>query len=308
MTTQRKIILAADLTASSAFAAKWACHVAKLIDAQVVLAHIIELSVPNWLRSAYDVLDDTTQRAKVEQKIRDWYKGHTDGEADEVLIAVGHPAEQLAQLAQDSDATMLVVARSSKGVFQKFLAGSTAQMLAANPPCIVAIVHPDHTTLNETTRLMVATDLTDTSERAITAAAVITDVLHGHLDVVHTAKAGGSAALEGLELPAELGADALVERANEQLQKILSQHHETLDQVKMEAHVLDAEPVDGLRDFVEANHIGLVFVGNAAKYNVLTNVFGRVSVKLTQVLDSTVVVVPPHVDAFEALVSESNSR
>ena len=171
MTTQLKIILAADLTANSAFAAKWACHVAKLIDAQVVLAHIIELSVPNWLRSAYDVLEDTTQRAKVEQKIQAWYKGHTDSEAEEVLIAVGHPAEQLAQLAQDSDATMLVVARSSKGILQKFLAGSTAQMLAANPPCIVAIVHPDHTTLNETTRLMVATDLTDTAERAITAAA-----------------------------------------------------------------------------------------------------------------------------------------
>lgn len=304
MTTQRKIILAADLKADSAFAAKWANNLAQLTSAQVVLAHIIELSVPNWLRSAYDVLEDEQQRAKAEQKICDWYKLHTGQDAAGVIIRVGNPAEVLPEVIKEEDAAMLVIARSRKGLLQKFLVGSTAQMLAANPPCMVAIVHPDHTALDESTEIVVATDLTDTATKALVAAAVMSDKLKTRLDIVHTAKSAAS--IDVLDLPVELSSDALKEKAQEQLQAILDEHKETLDNVDAHAHVIEAEPVEGIKEFAEARKASLVFVGNAAKYNALANVFGRVSVKLTQQVESTVVIVPPQIEAFDALVNEKN--
>lgn len=288
-----KIILAADLSANSAFAAKWAQSYAQQFDAHVVLLHIVELNVPNWLRDRYNVVEDAQKKAAMEQKLSQWYATHTGGTPGEVMIQVGNVQDVLSQLPKEIGATMLVLARSSKSSLTKFLAGSTAQMMAATPPCVVTIVHPDHTSLGADTRIAVATDLTESAETAVSASAALASTLGARLDIIHAHSRAQTAALAELGMEDGAGVAALQTQSTELLDAVVARHAAGLDGVDYHAHVLDDQPVDAMETFVDEHNVDLSVVGNAASYNVLTNIFGRVSVKLTQVLSCTVMVVPP---------------
>lgn len=293
-----KIILATDLSANSAFAAKWAKNYADHAKAHVVLLHIVELNVPNWLRDRYNVVENEQKKAAMEEKLSQWYTTHTGGQPDEVIIQVGNVQDVLNKLPKQLGAGMLVLARSSKSTLTKFLAGSTAQMMAATPPCVVTIVHPDHTELGAQTRIAVATDLTESAETAVTAGAFLASMLGAHLDIVHANSTAQTAALAELGIEDGAGVEALQTQTTELLSAVIARHEHGLQAVDYKAHVLDDQPVDAMESFVDENHINIAVVGNAASYNVLSNIFGRVSVKLTQVLSSTVMVVPPESDLF----------
>lgn len=288
----QSILLATDLSANAAFAARWSYNYAKATGAKVILAHIIEINVPNWLRDAYDVIEDDEARAKLEARITAWYHTHTKGEPDGILLAAGNIDQKLAELGEQIDASMIVLAKSGKSMLTRFLAGSTAQMMSANPPRPVVVVHPDHTAISKTTRIAVATDLTPTADKAITAAAKFSGKLKAHLDVVY-ANAVASPTLEDSSLPEQLKGSTLAARAREQFDRVLAAHADELEGIDTDAHTINASPVEGVTTFAEENQVDIVFVGNAAQYNVITNVFGRVSVKLMQTLPCTVIIVPP---------------
>ncbi len=290
--TRRKILLATDRSANSALAAKWASNYAALADVDVVLAHVIEMSIPNWLRNKYAALENEEPRQKLKDELLAWYQHHTGHQASDVLLAGGSPDLQLVEMVQDTGATMLVIAKSGKSGLSKLLAGSTAQMMVANPPCPVAVVHPDHTELTETSRIAVATDLTESSEIAITAAAVLSSAMKSHLDIVHASNFSSS----DEATPEGLSADELRQATDKQMNTILSNHSDELEDTNFHSHIINAGPVDALTQFAEQENLDVVFVGNAASYNVVTNIFGRVSVKLTQMLQCTVVVVPPNTE------------
>ena len=287
------ILLATDLSANAAFAARWAKHYADAVGAKVILAHIIELNVPNWLRDAYDIPEDDGRRTKLEERITEWYRTHAKGDPDGILIAAGNTDQQLGELSEKIDASMIVIAKSGKSALTRFLAGSTAQMLAANPPCPVVIVHPDHTDLAADSKIAVATDLTETAEEAIAAAARLSGALGCHLDIIH-ASAIGASSVDIAELPEEFSPENLEKKTSEQLAKVISRHSHELESVDATTHIIDASPVEAVAKFAEEHHTDIVFVGNASHYNVITNVFGRVSVKLMQMLDCTFIVIPPH--------------
>jgi len=287
------ILLATDLSANAAFAARWAKHYADAVGAKVILAHIIEINVPNWVRDAYNVLEEEDKRVKLEERITEWYRTHAKGEHDGILIEAGNIDQQLGEFAEQIDASMIVIAKSGKSALTRFLAGSTAQMLAANPPRPVVIVHPDHTKLDSTTKIAVATDLTETAEKAIATAARLSGALGSHLDIVHASAIGGSS-VDISELPEELSPENLEKKTKEQLDSVISKHSHELEEIDSSAHIINAAPVEAISQFAQDNHTDIVFVGNASHYNVITNVFGRVSVKLMQTLDCTFIVFPPH--------------
>lgn len=293
----RKILVATDMSASSAFAAKWAHNYAQTANVEVALVNIIELSVPNWLRDQYNIEEDDGKLSKMKATLTEWYNTHTEGEPDEIIIRVGNVQDMLERLVEDEDASMLVLARSGKSALTKFLAGSTAQMMAANPPCTVVIVHPDHTALDNNTKIAVATDLTESAEKALTVSAVMADVLGTSLDIVHASAVNASVDMEDLEL-LDNSDQSLIDLTQKQIDSVLAKHADKLDRVDYQTHIIHESPVDAMEQFVNAHKPDMVFVGNAASYNIVTNIFGRVSVKLTQLLSSTVVVVPPQVSIF----------
>lgn len=289
------ILLATDMSANAAFAARWAASYAKVTGAKVILAHIIEINLPNWVHDAYNVLEDEEKLATLKNTLLTWYETHAHTEADGVIVATGNMDEELGDLVAQVDAELLVLAKSGKSALTRFFAGSTAQMMAANPPCAVAIVHPDHTHLDDDTKLLVATDLSDAVEHAITGAASMAAALDAHLDIIHATTFSGQAN-SPVDLPDSLKPAALKAAADEQMKHVLANHEEFLNDIEWDAHIIDGHPVDTVAHFAGENDINVAFVGNATSYNLITNVFGRVSLQLMQLLPCTLVVVPPHAD------------
>ncbi|MEM1348552.1 MAG: universal stress protein [Myxococcota bacterium] len=289
---KRNVLLATDLSANSAFAAKWAHNYAQMAGVGVIVAHIIEINLPNWLRDEYSVLEDDTKRSKARERVAAWYREHTGSEPTDIVMETGATYTRLVDISQRIDASMLVIAKSGKSNLTKFLAGSTAQALAANPPCVVVTVHPDHTSLDEQTTIAVATDLI-TSERALEVGAVLASMTGSELDIIHAVTLDASAAIDTEDLGASFVQDRIEARANEQLNQVIDSHTDDLSGLSTTTHVLNARPVHAVLDFVDAHGTDVVVVGNASEYNVISNAFGRVSVKLMQTLPSTVIVVPP---------------
>ena len=281
------LLLATDHSAGSAFAAQWAHAYAKAHGLSVVLAHVIELSVPNWLRDAYTIPDDAGRRQAMEKKLTDWYAKHTGGDTPAgIRIQAGSPYETLCEMAQAEDVALVVVAKSGKGKITRMLAGSTAQMLAATPPAPVAIVHPDCVVLDASTKIAVATDLTHTAEEAIEQAVALAQRLGAPLDIVHASRVESSTELSGL------GPDDLNLKTRTQVDQVIASHP-GLSEITYDVHIVERDPVSAMSEFVDARQSDVVFLGNAASYTLVKNVFGRVSVKLTQILPATVIVVPP---------------
>ncbi len=285
------ILLATDMSANAAFAARWAHSYAELSGAKVVAAYVIEVSVPNWLRDAHAALEDDTKRAALETRVREWYAEHTHGaDLSGVVIDSGNIDEQLGRIAAAQGASMIVLAKSGKSAFTKFLAGSTAQMLAAHPPMPVVLVHPDHARLTGDTSLAVATDLTITAERALVAGAMLAKAAGVHLDIVHAANIEVPNGLD--ELPESMKPNNLDAAARVQFDKVIDAHGADLTDVDYKTHIVHQPPVAAVQSFAEEHKTDIVILGNAKEYSLITNMFRRVSVKLMQSLPSTVIIVP----------------
>jgi nucleotide-binding universal stress UspA family protein len=293
MSNQQNILLATDLSAHSAAAAAWAYTYARATGAKIILAHIVEISIPNWFKDAYSVAEDKGQLAKLEALVHDWYSKATEGaKADSVVVRVGHPHEQLRELVPELDLHMIVVAQSGKGAIERVMSGSLARSLAAVPPCAVVIVDPSHQTASARMEITVATDLTEKAEQALLFGAYLTRIFGGQLDVIHASQLVTAADVGEGDLPANLQPAAIEAAAREQMDAVIAKHAEVLSKVDYAAHVILGSPVRAVQSFVGQKPQDLVILGTADHNNIISHNFGRVGVKLMESLPCSVMIVP----------------
>lgn len=291
--TTQHILLATDLSPKSAQAAAWAYTYARATGAKITLAHIVEISLPNWFKDAYSVLDDAERLAALKDKVHAWYTTATDGaKADDVVVRVGHAHEQLRLLVAELDVHLLIVSQSGKGAVQRVLSGSLARSLVMLPPCAVVVVDPAHSTAFAKMEVTVATDLTDNAQQALLFGAYVTRVFSGQLDVVHATTLIDEEALASGELPAGLKPEAIEAAAREQMDKVVASHADVLAKVPYTAHVVRGAPVTALQAFVGQKPQDLVILGTADHTNIVSQNFGRVGVAMMETLPCSVMIVP----------------
>lgn len=288
-----KVMVATDLSDVAATAATWAHSYAQLTGVKVAVVHVIEVSVPNWLRDAYAVPDDPSRRAQAEAQVAAWYKSHTGVDPDEVVLVVGAPDQAIKAAVEAHDPSLLVLSRTGKTRLRRILVGSTAKMLVATPPCPVVVVHADHPSLEAGSDIVVATDLTTTAEVAIVSAAFLAKLAGDTLDIVHAKRPASSSLVAYDEVVNMLTEGPYDEATNEQFKAILAKHQSELAGVVHRTHIVDDTPAEAILNLAEAKHASIIVLGNAAHYNLITNLFGRVSVRVMEHASCTVLVVPP---------------
>ncbi len=289
--SDKKIIVATDLSESSAFAAKWAQDYAALSGAQVVVAHVIEINLSNWAKDAYEVLDDAAEMERVKGQVSGWYQQHTGHAPAHVEVVVGDFEPRLTEIAHHHNAQLLALAKSGKSAVKRFFVGSRAQMMAVHPPCMVALIDAEHASCNVNTQVAVAVDLTEKTSHAIAAGHELLSLTGG--DTLHVAHATDldDSALIGQVLQTHGTRAELIARAEQELTRQASSR--LAPNVTVNAHLYDASPAEGLGELVEAHQVDVVVLGVAKAYSSVTNALGRMSVKLAQRLPCTVLIVPP---------------
>lgn len=287
------IVLATDLSEGCKNAAIW-CHQLKtLVGARVLVEHVIEVNVSNWLKSAYEVLDDPALREQACQKVIAWYRDATGAEPDDVTLRAGSALQQITEVVEGlSGSTLLVMAQTSKSVMSRFFVGSTTQAVASQPPCPMVIVHPEHNRLEKGLPVVVATDFSANADRAIDTAVEFAQLLGSSVHVVHANAAPNLSLFEGGELPQHT-LHATSDAWDEQRMDEAVGRHATLTSVPYVTALLDADPADGVVEYAADADSDLLVVGHSGESPVVQNVLGSVARRILKNMPCTVFIVPP---------------
>lgn len=137
-----RVVIGMDFSEPSIMAARWAArHFAP--EAEIVLVHAIELSTPpSFLRAALPPpteLEETTRQG-AEQRLRE--VGRSLG-ADRIwpVVCVGRPADQIAQIAEQHGAELIIVGEHGRSGGLRGVLGSTAEQLVRCAPVPVLLAH-----------------------------------------------------------------------------------------------------------------------------------------------------------------------
>ncbi len=286
------IILATDLSETAKAAARWAYHFAQKRDVSVIVSHVIRISVGNWAKGEYDVLDEPELMEKAEDRVASWYEEATGGVPDRVEVLVGHPSVQLEDTVDDHEAEMLVLSVSGKGSWERLLLGSTARNLANDPPCPMVLVEPDHTELQKPPRIGVGLDFSDNSVRAANFATDLANTIGAELDFIHVDTEPTIDALDDQDLPDEFSHEKRFDWAEQEMSKLISGLGDRLEGVDYETHCIQEKPAKGLVEFARNEDLDLLVVGRSGHSKFIATVMGSVLLKVLQSVPATTIIVP----------------
>lgn len=294
MSGQTKLVLATDLTDDARPAAQWAHHFGQTENAEVILVHVVELSPAHWMSGAFDYLEQPEPRKQGEQRLQQWYKEVTGAEADGVELRAGNAAVQIGKAVRERGAELLVVSRSGKRGWERFVLGSRARALATEPPCELIIVHPDHggPKLED---IVVGIDFSPSSERALTVAAGLARRYGAKLHLVHSEAEEPVYALDalgGAMIPVEYRRSELEVEASERIQALEKAHAVQLEGVEYDTRISHEEPARALIDVCQDHGSDLVVVGRAGHSPVVATVLGSTVNRLLQAVPTNLAICP----------------
>lgn len=283
----QNIIVATDLSEHCGTAAKWAQQFKEHVGAATLyVEHVIELSLSSWVQSAFEVLDDAEKVAAAKEQVRKWFHEHAGADPDEIILRAGSCLAQLTEVVEELEGeSLLVVSMSGKGAFTRFFLGSTAHALASQPPCPVAIVHPEHTEIRQGTAIVTGTDMSRNGKYAVAYAAALADHVGVPLEIVH-AYGATSSPLMNLHDDA---ADETYERVT--VKKIRSQPGLDVS-VDVNIEVAPEEPGDAIVEHARSLDSDLIVMGHSGESLFVQNVLGSVAQRVLNHMPCSMIVVP----------------
>lgn len=294
MSEKAKLLLATDLSDNAKPAAVWAQEFGKTECAEVHLVHVVEISAAYWAGGAYALLEEARLQDQAREKVTQWYVDATGSEPAGVDVRLGMPATQLAEAVRDGKAGMLVVSRSGKRAWERFLVGSTARALALDPPSQLVIVHPEHGR-PEVGNVVLGTDFSANSGRALAAAAGLARRYGAKLHIVHAEEVDELHALDALAgelIPTEHRRAESERESSERLADLVEKSAAELEGVDHVTRALTGTPARALAEYCEKEAADLLVVGRAGHSVLLAHVLGSVVNGVVQAAPTNVVIVP----------------
>lgn len=286
------VIIATDMSQTANAAAKWGMSFAKALGVEVVLAHVIEVSLGGWLKGTFDILEDAEKLAYAKEKLVTWCVDATGSKPDAVEIRAGGTLHQLKSIATDWEgSSVIVVAHSGASKVEQFFVGSTATRLAAQPPCPLVIVHPEHAEFKTNSTLVCGTDFSRNAEQAIEFSSAVCHKTSSNLVVAH----GHKAPILGSIF--DSGADALV-ALQESVREISDGNMSDLivrlekDGVVAKPVLVEEDPATLIVATVRSESADLIVLGHGGESPLVQNILGSVAQRVLGKMPTTFVIVP----------------
>jgi nucleotide-binding universal stress UspA family protein len=140
----KKILVPTDFSETGLLAIDHAAHMAKLFSAQLILLHVIEVAETTFdiynpsapVRSISDLQVIVTQRlSDLAGKIRNEH-----GITPEILCSSGRTAHEIADIAAEKEADLIIMGTHGASGFEEFFIGSNAHKTVTIAPCPVITV------------------------------------------------------------------------------------------------------------------------------------------------------------------------
>ena len=171
------IVVAVDRSPSSEKTVQAAAHVARLFDSRLLISHIFQFS---------DVVSDV-QLENVRRNVgRLCQLAEIDNTHPVAVLRQGSVVEEIQRIINEGNADLLVLGTHGTEGLEKFVLGSTSEALFRSVYIPVLTVGPHTDPLhNGFTSILVATDLTPRSLRAMQYAAALAQEYDAVLTVLH---------------------------------------------------------------------------------------------------------------------------
>lgn len=286
------VIIATDMSQTSEAAAKWGMSFAKAIGVEVVLAHVIEVSLGGWLKGTFDILEDTEKLAYAKEKLIKWCVNATGSKPDAVEIRAGGTLHQLKSIAIDWEGkSAIVVAQSRASKVELLFVGSTTQRLAAQPPCPLIIVHPQHSEFHKNTTLVCGTDFSPNAGLAMQFSSEICKRTGSNLVVTH-----------GRQVPIfdslfDEGPDNIFD-LQQSVEEVEKENMDALmdglkkDGVPAKSVVEEENPGDLIIATVHSEKSDLVVLGHGGESPIAQNILGSVTHRVLGKMPTTLAIIP----------------
>ncbi len=283
MSDTPNIVVATDLSEGAMPAARWAATVAAALGGQVVVAHVVEISLKSWLGSRYDILVDAEKRAQLEANVRGWYQLATGTMPAAVDVRVNTCFNGLSEAVAAHGASLLVMAPTGKGALTRVVVGSRVQDLASRPPCPLVVAAG----AERPKRVAVATDFSEAAGKAVSAAAQIAHRLGADLTVAHVAEVPDLPAFEEDLFAGSF--EAFFQEAADSLKASIEQAGAGAQARQV---VLKGRAEVALEDLVSQQNIDLLVLGQTGHDSVLGDLLGSVPRSLIGRMPCSILVVP----------------
>lgn len=299
------IAVAVDFSMESHFAVRWALDLRDRARRQGIPVHTFAVTIPAdaedfGYRTLRGLPTSTTEDAgvsfQIAHRIREFLES-VDYDVDDVEIVLeeGEPPEVLSEFCETNDIDWLVTGMNSSDALSRLVLGSTVHRLRELAPCNLAVVHPDHSRLNEPIDVAAGIDFLPGSDTALFGAASLTDLTGGHLHLLHalqeaptgSSRRGPLSSLDPEDM-ARLESDA-AESLDTMMDEIRRKHPD-IEYSKL-VHSGSAKKV--LINYIDQNNIDATFLGKVHHSTFEKWFFGSVSRALLKKMPTTLVLVPP---------------
>lgn len=281
------ILCAFEDTDASRHAVEAARRLAVALGAPVLLVHVFDpvgvAVLPTGDPLQPPVVDVELERIAREgaQRRLEQAAGDLAGLDVTTVFAEGRAVPELARLAGEHEAQLLVTGTAARGALERLVIGSVTTRLAAHAPCPVVAVPPG-AVLDEHGPVVAAYDGSDHGLRAARFAAGLASRMRRDLVLVH-ARHGDEEAVADAELAGELHAAARAATAAAP----------QAPEVDLTVHVAveDGHPVDVVAREAGARSAALVVAGTRGRNKLSAALLGSVSTGLVRGAGRPVVLV-----------------
>ncbi|MGH7202001.1 MAG: universal stress protein [Planctomycetaceae bacterium] len=246
--------------------------------------------VEGALRQAHAVLHDLAERAAAE------------GIEAAALVAAGAPWIEIIQQVQRTQHDLVIVGTRDLGMAGRLLFGSTGLKLLRHCPCPVWVARPDADP--QEVNILVASDLSDVSERALALGVEVAKLSGAKFHLVHALQNQSVGALRWMETPESVFEEAR-DQDREQAERALREQLARTDYrtlpfgVRLE--VIDGSPENVILDLIEAGGIDLLVMGTRGRSGFQGLVIGNTAERLLPQANCSLLAVKP--DDFQCPVS-----
>ena len=308
----RKLLVGTDFSRGAAVALRRAIALAKQVDAEVTLAHVLEhigravegtsfeahwRIPPAALRRAEHKLRREAE-ARLKQEIKPYLR-HVNMLHTDTLVGVAFV--EIIRLVQAENYDLVVAGTKGLSGLKRVLVGSTAERLVRQCPCAVWVVKPD--SQDKPQSILAPIDFTEVSRKSLRIAASLSRLFACPLDVLHAVNFHVDSVLEP---PSEFGGTdervrhrEIIRASAQRLHDIVQNHVPTGIAVRYRLAL--GAPWSRITAAARRTQASIVVMGSVGRIGIPGFFIGNTSEKVLRRCDCSILTVKP--DGFKSPVS-----
>lgn len=282
-----QVVIAFDFSDEARIALDQGIAIARQHGAEVTLVYVgvateypqaALLDLPDAVVSYSRIVDDyvATEKARLDELVA---QISGQGITATGVLSEGSPARQILQLVSERSADLVITGTHGRTGLKRFFLGSVAEKVVRLSKTPVLVARPRADESQGLRRILVATDFSESAERALTTAIALGGP-EATIDILHCWF------LEPLSypsyVPTQSGADlsmslrkSIEGGAARQGAELLIRHQKA--ECTMEFHTKEAPPVHGIQDWLERRSYDLVVTGSHGRRGAARLLMGSVA-------------------------------